>query len=264
MTLPDILFEDDALVAFDKPAGLAVVSGGKGARGASLVQLARERLGRQVANVHRLDDEASGIVLCAKTKPALDFLSGQFQSKTVLKAYFALVALAPSAPGAAGRDAAGSLQEEFSVELPLGEDRGRPGLMRVTRGRGGSPSVTQFRVLEPFGRFAWVECRPLTGRTHQLRVHLAACAAPVLNDRLYGDPSVLLLLSELKRRYKGREQERPLVTRLALHAGALGFMHPVTRERLEVRAPLPQDLEIALKYLRRFAAPPARRTARGA
>ena len=62
--------------------------------------------------------------------------------------------------------------------------RGRPGAMRVTRGRAGSPSVTEFRVLEHFWRFAWVECHPLTGRTHQLRVHLAACSAPVLNDRL--------------------------------------------------------------------------------
>ena len=259
MTLPDILFEDDALVAFDKPAGLPVVAAGRGARGASLMGLARERLGRQVANVHRLDDEASGIVLCAKTKPALDFLSGQFQSKTVLKAYFALVAPSPGGPGAEGRDASGSLLGEFSVDLPLGEDRGRPGLMRVTRGRAGSPSVTEFRVLEPFGRFAWVECRPLTGRTHQLRVHLAACAAPVLNDRLYGEPSVVLLLSELKRRYKGRDEERPLITRLALHAGALGFVHPASRDRIEIRAPLPHDLEIALKYLRRFAVPPAGR-----
>lgn len=255
MTLPEILFEDELLVAFDKPAGLSVVAAG--GQGMSLIDIARKRFGRQLANVHRLDDEASGVVLCAKTKAALDFLSGQFQSKTVLADFEALVALAPCGGGA--RDPAGGLPAEFSIDLPLGEDPGRPGRLCVRRGRGGSAAVTRFRLLEAFGRFAWVGCRPESGRARQVRAHLAACAAPVLNDGLYGDPSVLLLLSGLKRRYKGREEERPLISRLALHACALGFVHPASRLVSEVRAPLPDDLGIALKYLRKFAGGAARR-----
>jgi len=114
--------------------------------------------------------------------------------------------------------------------------------------------VTEFRSLERFGRFAWVECRPLTGRTHQLRVHLAAAGAPILNDAFYGDPEIQLLLSDLKRRYKGRDEEKPLIGRLALHASELTFKHPLTLEPITLQAPVPHEFEVALKYLRRFAA----------
>jgi RluA family pseudouridine synthase len=220
------------------------------------MDLVRGRFGRAVANVHRLDAETSGVVLCAKTKPALDSLSGQFQSKTAVRTYCALVALRPREEmgGAAApvRDASGALPAEFTVDLALDEDDS--GRMRAVRGRGGRPSVTQFRVIESFGRFAWVECRPLTGRTHQIRIHLAASGAPILNDALYGDAGAVLLLSGLKRGYKGREAERPLISRLALHASALGFVHPARLDPVHVAAPLPGDFEISLKYLRRFAA----------
>ncbi len=265
MDLPEIVFEDNSLLAFDKPEGLCVAPDRADRGGVSLMDLVRERFGRQVANVHRLDADASGVVLCARTKEALDFLSGQFQSKTVRKTYLALVGILPQATpaGSDSRDASGSLLAEFSVDAPIGDDEHRRGQMRVVRGRAGKPSLTEFRVLEPFGRFAWVECRPLTGRTHQVRVHLAACGAPVLNDSFYGDPSLVLLLSGLKRRYKGREEERPLISRLALHASSLGFIHPVTRESVEVRAPLPKEFEVALKYLRRFPPAPARRAPPG-
>jgi len=259
MTFPDILLEDETLMAFDKPSGMAVSPEGRKGAGATLMGLVRGRFGPATANVHRLDADASGVVLCARTKPALDFLSGQFQSKTVRKTHWALVALlARGAGGDAVRDGAGALPAEFTVDLALGEDEHKPGRVRVFRKRGGRPSVTQFRVLESFGRFAWVECRPLTGRMHQVRVHLASAGAPVLNDALYGDPGSVLLLSELKRGYKGRDKERPLLSRLALHAGSLGFSHPLSREPVEVTAPIPEDLGIALKYLRKFAGAGAR------
>jgi 23S rRNA-/tRNA-specific pseudouridylate synthase len=257
VTFPDILFEDELLVAFDKPSGLAVAPERAQGGGPTLMGLVRGRFGPSTANVHRLDAETSGVVLCAKTKAALDFLSGQFQSKTVRKTHLALVALRPpEEAGRAGdwkRDAAGALPAEFSVDLALGEDEHKPGRVRVFRKRGGKPSLTEFRVLESFGRFAWVECRPLTGRMHQVRVHLASAGAPVVNDALYGDPGSVLLLSGLKRGYKGREGEKPLIRRLALHAGALGFIHPGSREPVEITSPLPAEFGIALKYLRKFA-----------
>jgi 23S rRNA-/tRNA-specific pseudouridylate synthase len=152
------------------------------------------------------------------------------------------------------RDAAGALPAAFTVELSLGEDERQKGRMRVFKGRGGKECLSEFRTVEKFGRFAFVECRPLTGRTHQLRVHLAAAGAPILNDPFYGDPEIKLLLSELKRRYKGRDEEKPLIARLALHASELTLKHPETKEPLTITAPLPHEFEVALKYLRKFAA----------
>ena len=256
MLLPPVIYEDDTLMAFDKPSGMLVAPTRWEKQRTSLMALVQAKYGPHLANVHRLDTGTSGVVLCAKTKPALDFLSGQFQSKTVAKVYHALVAILPperaSKVTAAVRTPDGTLPESFAVELALGEDERLPGRMRVCKGRAGKPACSEFRVLGNFGRFAFLECRPLTGRTHQLRVHLAAAGAPILHDTLYGDPEVRLLLSDLKRGYKGREEEKPLIARLALHATELTIRHPVTREPLVVRSPLPREFEIALKYLRKY------------
>lgn len=259
MGLPAIIFDDETMVAFDKPSGLLVAPDRWDKTRENLMGLVHAKMGHQVANVHRLDADTSGVFLCAKTKEALDFLSGQFQSKTVAKRYLALVALLPAeramklATPAVMRGVDGGLPESFTVDLALGEDEHQVGRMRVFRKRGGKPSVTEFRMLERFGAFALMECRPLTGRTHQIRVHLAAAGAPVLNDPFYGDPDVKLMLSGLKRRYKGRDDEKPLIDRLALHASELVVKHPVTREPVTICAELPNEFEVALKYLRKFS-----------
>ena len=256
MPLPPILHEDDALIAFDKPAGLPVAPE-RGRKGATLIAEVQAKFGAGVANVHRLDTDASGVLLCAKTKPALDFLSGQFQSKTADKRHLALVVLQPAdravrdlVPLRTGGDLA--LPDAFTVDLAIREDEHEPGRMRVGGGRDKRDCATEFKVLERFGRFVWLECHPLTGRPHQVRLHLASLGAPVLNDALYGDTTVKLLLSDLKRGYKGRDEEKPLLARLALHANELTVKHPATREPFKVAAPLPHEFEIALKYLRKF------------
>jgi len=237
--LPPILYEDDALLALDKPSGLLVAPDRWDKSRENLMALVHARFGRGVANVHRLDAATSGLLLCAKTKPALDFLSGQFQARAVEKTYHAFVAGQPAL-------------DEFTVELALGPDERHPGRMRVVK-KGGQPAATQFRVLARFRGCAWLECRPLTGRTHQLRVHLAATGTPIWGDVFYGDDTPLLL-SSFKRGYKGREDEKPLLARLGLHASELALLHPVTRERVTLQAPLPHEFEVALKYLRKFAA----------
>ncbi|MFZ5497204.1 MAG: RluA family pseudouridine synthase [Verrucomicrobiota bacterium] len=242
--LPPVIYEDESLIAFDKPGGLLIAPDRWDKSRMNLMDLVHERMGHGVANVHRLDADTSGLVLCAKTKPALDFLSGQFQAKTVTKVYEALTAGLPPT-------------DAYTVDLVLKEDDAKPGRMCVVK-KHGKASVTEFRVLarfpQPAGRpgFAHVECRPLTGRTHQIRVHLAASGTPILNDPFYGNDT-RLLLSDLKRGYKGRDEERPLIARLALHAGVLTFIHPATREPLTLTAPLPQDFSVALKYLHKFA-----------
>jgi RluA family pseudouridine synthase len=237
-SLPPVIFEDDALVAFDKPSGLPVAPLPRERSRGSLMELVHARWGAGVANVHRIDDDASGLVLCAKTKPALDFLSGQFQAKTVEAVYQALTVGVPAT-------------ETGLLEYVLKEDEGAPGKMCVVK-KHGQTAMTEFKLLERFGQFALVECRPKTGRRHQLRIHLATNGTPILNDVVYGSDTPLLL-SGLKRGYKGRDDERPLITRLALHAAELTFIHPVTRTRTTLAAPQPNDFAVALKYLRKFA-----------
>ena len=266
MPLPPIIYEDDALIAFNKPSGLLVAPDRWDKARENLMGLVHDKLGHEVANVHRIDAGTSGIVLCTKTKPALDFVSGQFQAKSVRKKYLALTVLLPperamkfSSPAPiVPRGVDGSLPETFAVEVGLDNDEANPGRVRVFRKRGGKPSLTEFAMLERFGRHVLYECRPVTGRTHQIRVHLAAAGAPCLNDPFYGDVLEVLLLSGLKRGYKrgegkGRSDEKPLIARLALHASELALAHPLTREPVVIRCELPNDFEVALKYLRKFS-----------
>jgi 23S rRNA pseudouridine1911/1915/1917 synthase len=274
MSLPAVIYEDDALVAFDKPSGLLVAPDRWDKTRANLMAIVHShaRYGRTVANVHRLDADTSGVLLCTKTKAALDVVTGQFQAKAVQKMYHAMAVVLPPEGAmkviAPIRDANGTLPDAFTVDLSLGEDERQPGRMRIFKGRGGKASITEFRTLERFGAgrgpsrtdaplangFAFLECRPITGRTHQLRIHLAAAGAPILNDVFYGTPDVQLLLSNFKRGYKGRDDEKPMIDRLALHATELTVTHPVTKTPVTIRAPIPHEFEVALKYLRKFAA----------
>lgn len=246
-TLPPVIFEDDALIAFDKPSGLPVSPDPRARTSVCLMALVQEKYGAGLANVHRVDADASGLVLCTKTKQALDFVSGQFQSKTVENIYEAIVVGLPSSAKASeGRPES----DTYAVDLVLKEDEAAPERMCVVK-KHGKAALTEFKVCARYGRFTHLECRPLTARKHQIRVHLSASGTPILNDPLYGDET-RLLLSEFKRGYKGREDERPLIARLALHASRLTFIHPVTRERMTLSAPLPKDLAVALKYLGKF------------
>jgi RluA family pseudouridine synthase len=234
---PPVIFEDDTLIAFDKPSGLPVSPEPRARTSVCLMTLVQEKFGAGLANVHRTDADASGLVLCTKTKQALDFVSGQFQSKTVENFYEALVVGAPET-------------DTYSVDLVLKEDEAAPERMCIVK-KHGKAARTDFKVLARYGRFSHLECRLLTARKHQIRVHLSASGTPILNDPVYGDET-RLLLSEFKRGYKGREEERPLIARLALHASRLTIIHPVSRERMTLVAPLPKDLSVALKYLGRF------------
>ena len=141
MGLPAILFDDETMVAFDKPDGMPIVPDRRGPIRESLLGLIHAKWGAHVASVHRLDPDASGIFLCSKTKQALDFLSGQFQSKTVDNRYLALVAVLPAeramdlTPPVVTREPDGGLPEVFTVDLPLDDDVHQVGRMRVCRNR---------------------------------------------------------------------------------------------------------------------------------
>lgn len=261
-----VIFEDEHLVVVDKPAGLPVTRAGaaEGAArrqaGTTLMEQVQAGRSETVINTHRIDAEVSGLVICAKQKPAADFLSGQFQSKTAERVYVGFAVLAQSEEELARisefppvRGAGGGWPERFDIDYGLGPDLHVAGRMHVYRKRGGRPALSRVRVVETFGRFAWIEGRPETSREKQLQAHLAAVGAPVLGDDAHGLPEVKLMLSSFKRGYKGRENEKPLVDRVALHLATLTVKHPESKQPVTFTADLPKDLDIALRNLRKFA-----------
>lgn len=233
-----VLFEDDALVAYDKPSGLLVAPDRWDKERENLMDLVHAQDSPGWFNVHRLDKDTSGVVLCAKTKGVLDALCGDFETRAVEKIYVALVRGAP-AP-AKGR-----------IDHPLAPDPAWPGRMKVDPR--GKSAETEYEVLEMWRENTFVKLQPHTGRTHQLRVHLAAIGHAIIADAFYGKGRGLFL-SDFKRGYKpARDEERPLMGRLALHAQTLAFRHPVSGDAVTVTSPLPHDFEVALKMLRKFA-----------
>jgi 23S rRNA pseudouridine955/2504/2580 synthase/23S rRNA pseudouridine1911/1915/1917 synthase len=242
----DILYLDDHVAAVNKPPGVPVVPLRSG-EGASLHELLGAHLcGERLYVVHRIDREASGVVVFAREKETHRALSLMFEHRQVKKTYLAVVRGRPD-------PAAGT------IELPLECDPRDPTRMVVAR-RGGKPSRTDYRTLDVFHGYSLVELKAVTGRMHQLRVHLAAIGNPLAVDPVYGG-SESLYLSEFKRDYRPKKnrEERPLISRLSLHARDIRFNHPVSGVELFVEAPLPHDFELLLKQLSKHAAPPCER-----
>jgi 23S rRNA pseudouridine1911/1915/1917 synthase len=216
-----VVYEDSSLAVIDKPAGL-VVHPGAGNRTGTLVNALLARY-PQLADmpydaarrgiVHRLDKDTSGLIVVALRSAAQRRLMAQFQARTVEKVYLALVERVPRTP--IGR-----------IEAPIARDPQRRTRMMVSRD--GRPAVSEFTVVEAFksGR-ALLRVRLLTGRTHQIRVHLAFIDSPIVGDRVYGF-------------------RKPGLSRQFLHAAQLCFDHPRTGERMCFDSPLPDDLEAAL------------------
>ncbi len=257
-----IVFEDAHLIVVDKPAGM-VVHPAPGAASGTLVNALLAHCGGSLSGiggvarpgiVHRIDKDTSGLLVAAKTDAAHQGLAAQFAAHTVLRRYLALCRGAPDAgdprlaglPGT-GFEPGGILRIEGNIDRH-GGDRKR---MAVVRG-GGKAAVTRARVCERFGAgprpvAALVECRLETGRTHQIRVHLAHVGHPLVGDQVYGRARPVAAGA------LGPEAETALQTfpRQALHAAALGFVHPATGETLDFEAPLPPDLAELLTALRR-------------
>jgi RluA family pseudouridine synthase len=239
----EVLFENADVLAINKPAGLGVipdpVTFDAPLLNGLLYYVRNESPWRceRVHVVHRLDKETSGALVVARNVRAARHLSDRFQRREVVKHYLAVVQ----------GEVAG---EEGEVDLPIAQ--GRRGRMRL-RGRRGRPAFSRWRVLERFRAFTLVEVQPLTGRQHQVRLHLAGIGHPLAVDRLYGG-SEALFLSRVKPGYRPKRDrpEPPLMARLTLHALRLEVDLP-DGERLAVEAPLPRDFERLLATLRRYA-----------
>jgi 23S rRNA pseudouridine1911/1915/1917 synthase len=215
-----VVYEDDALAVIDKPAGLVVhpapghpagtLADGLRQRGTTWSQLGGDE---RPGIVHRLDRDTSGLLVVAKTEAAHRSLSLQLQRRTLGRVYWALVH--------------GTFRESSGrIEAPIGRDPGHRQRMAVVDG--GRPAVTDFAVVERMRRFTRLEVRLLTGRTHQIRVHLASIGHPIAGDAVYG------------------RRGGVLCPRPALHAQRLTFLHPDDGRRCDFESALPDDLVQAL------------------
>lgn len=245
-----VLYEDSDLLAVAKPARLLSSPDRYDPDRPNLMRLlhdgitkgvpwARERNLTYLANVHRLDFETTGVMLLTKNKPALVQLASQFGSGGPHKEYITLVRGGPKPDG-------------FEVNAKICPDPLRVGFMRVDQSRG-KKSITRFSVVERYRGYTLLRCNPITGRTHQIRVHLRWRRLPIVGDGLYGGQP--LWLSRIKRSYRPRRDgvERPLMDRVALHAESLTFAHPVSGAEVRILCPWPKDMSVAIKYLRRYA-----------
>ncbi|MCS7276065.1 MAG: RluA family pseudouridine synthase [Dehalococcoidia bacterium] len=219
-----VLYQDEEVIVLDKPPGMAVHPGPGHPRGTlanALIALFPE-LGQvgeafRPGIVHRLDKDTSGLLVVAKTPRAHRHLVEQMKARQVHKVYLALVHGLPR-------------PEQGIIEAPIGRHPRHRQRMAVVEG--GREALTRYRVVEPLGDYSLLEVEPVTGRTHQIRVHMAAIGHPVVGDPVYGRPSRLL----------GRQ---------FLHAHRLAFTLPASGRTVEFQSPLPEDLRRCLEAVRR-------------
>lgn len=225
----DILYEDEQIIVINKPPGLTVHPGAGRIKGTlinALLYHCKDLSGiggaLRPGIVHRIDKDTSGVIVAAKTDKSHRFLSEQFKKHSIKRKYMAIVS--------------GIVKSnEGTIDLPIGRHVSERKKMSV-RTRRGRKAVTHYKVIKRFDRFTLLELTLETGRTHQIRVHLAAIHHPVIGDPVYGkgapsglSSAIALLVKNLKRQ--------------ALHAKTLGIIHPETKEHMEFSAPMPDDMQ---------------------
>ena len=220
------IYADNDIVVLNKRSGILIAADRYNPDAPRLDLLAQEEFGKLYA-VHRIDKDTSGIIVYARNQEAQRSLSVQFEKRQVKKVYHALVYGHP-------------LWESLTVDLPLLPD-GDPRHRTVVSKRFGKKSVTDFRLIGSCGQFSW---------THQIRVHLAEKGFSIVCDPLYGGNQKPVRLSEIKRKWNGdTEEERPLLSRLALHAYKITFTHPTSGEEVTFVAVYPRDMEAVRKQM---------------
>ena len=237
----DILYQDDHLAVVNKPPGM-VVHPAKGHWSGTLTaalkfhfpQLSSMGGDTRPGIVHRLDRDTSGAIIIAKNDQAHSSLNRQFERRTVRKAYFAIVTPAPEA-------------DRDRICLPIGKHPYQREKMSIRKDdRSAKPAETEFHVAERFQGLAAVHVFPKTGRTHQIRVHLAHLGSPVFCDKLYSGRNSFNSATDAKSSWS------PVVSinRQLLHAWRITFRHPETDAEIRVEAPLPADIRQMLEFLR--------------
>ena len=223
----DILYEDDDVLVVNKPKGM-VVHPAPGHYSGTLVNALMYHCGDSLSGingvlrpgiVHRIDRDTTGSILVCKNDTAHRSIALQLQEHTIVRRYFAIVC-------------DNIKEDEITIDAPIGRDVNVRKKMSIRPD--GKRAVTHCKVLEQFGQYTYVECRLETGRTHQIRVHMTSIGHPLLGDEVYGS-----------------RRTSPFATQgQCLHAGILGFVHPVTGLYIETHAPLPEYFDKILRRLR--------------
>jgi len=230
-----LVYADDSLIVLNKRSGILIAADRYNPDAARLDLLAEKEFGRLYA-VHRIDKDTSGLIIYARTPEAQRNISMQFENRQVSKTYHALVYGHP-------------MWEDLHVDLKLQPD-GDARHRTIVSKKFGKPSETDFHLIGTCGPYSWIECHPKTGRTHQIRVHLAANGLSIVCDPLYSGNQKPVRLSEIKKKWNGDEyEERPLLSRLALHAYKIELLHPVSGEKISFTADYPKDMEATRKQL---------------
>ena len=228
-----VVLETEDYIIINKPAGLLSIPDREG-KEISLKNILKDKYDN-IFTVHRLDRDTSGLIIFAKNEQTHKYLSQQFEEREVEKIYIGLVS--------------GSLSnKKNSIDAPIMENPGKKGLMIVHKQ--GKESLTDYEVMEDFGRYSLVKFRIHTGRTHQIRVHMQSIGHAVACDPLYGDGKPVLI-SSLKQKFKlskTQEEEKPILNRIALHAHQLKFMD-MKGKLVSVEGVLPKDLKATIQQL---------------
>jgi len=239
-TEQQILYEDEDYIALNKPSGMLVIPGRFDASKENLYALLGEKYGK-IWIVHRLDRDTSGAVVFAKNAEAHRELSKKWEEREVEKKYLAIVRGSPE-------------KAEARINKPIAPLKKKKGIMVVDEKKG-KKSVTGYRVVEKFKDYTLLEVVPKTGRTHQIRVHMAWIGHPVAGDRLYDRPEAMGGIGMEGVRSKlpdkaASESSEPSVQRLMLHARSLSFTHYKNKSQITIEAGMPADMDAFLLKLK--------------
>lgn len=227
-----ILFEDEDILLINKPLDVASLAD----KSQQNIHFLAKEYDEGLRLCHRLDKNTSGVLLLCRTDENYRNISIQFEKRKVKKTYHTLV---------------GGIQqfENMEVDLPIYISTNKKVSISHANGK---PSKTIFDTSEVFRNYTLLNCYPVSGRMHQIRVHLSAVSCPIVGDTLYGGEDIYL--SSLKRHYKYsiRKEERPINHGYLLHARKLSFAHPKSGETMEIEAPYYKNFETSLKILRKY------------
>jgi len=235
-----ILHEDDSIIVINKPANWSSIPDRFDESKQNILR-SLESYREDVYMVHRLDRDTSGVMVVAKSEAAHKFLNDQFENRKVEKIYHAFVDGCP-------------IDETFSVNEAIALSNSKPGQVFINKV--GKDSTTNFKILERWKGFSLLECRPLTGRLHQIRIHLKHAGHALMIDPKYGRRSAFKI-SEIKRKkfnIKKDTIERPLLSRQTLHAQSLSFIHPETKKKMTIECEYPKDLRALKNQLSKWNA----------